>query len=105
VPRSARPPKNWPASQSSGWPAWVEEQLQPAKEDPEADKRIANHRMRIEYEFEGEMAPAMMVPGGKMSMIGGEKSAMMAEAPADNGAGKIPRRSPSRSFKSTKSAG
>jgi uncharacterized protein (DUF1800 family) len=81
-----------------GWPAWVEEQLLPAKEDPEADKRIANHRMRIEYEFEGEMAPAMMVPGGKMSMMGGEKSAMMAAVPADTEGGEKPKENPKQKF-------
>ena len=81
-----------------GWPAWVEEQLKPTQEDPEADNRIANHRMRIEYEFEGEMAPAMMVPGGKMSMMGGEKSAMMAEAPAGGESEKKSKERPKEKF-------
>ena len=33
--------------QKMGWPAWVEEQLNPAKEDADADQRISRHVLRI----------------------------------------------------------
>ena len=59
-----------------GWSAWVEEQLKPdasAKDD--ALKRIASHKLEIEYEHEGMMAPAMMMKA--------EKPAMMAAAAPD----------------------
>jgi len=65
-----------------GWSAWVEEQLKPGSDDVEVEKRIKALRMHIKYEHEGELAPMMMVPGGKMSMLGGEKANMMAAAPA-----------------------
>ncbi|MFM2141655.1 MAG: hypothetical protein RLZZ476_199 [Verrucomicrobiota bacterium] len=62
--------------ESIGWSAWVEEQLKPdaaAKDD--AVKRIAAHKLEIEYEHEGMMAPAMMMKA--------EKPAMMAAAAPD----------------------
>jgi len=67
-----------------GWPAWVEEQLKPGKEDAEADKRIANQKLHIDYEHEGSIDPQMMKPGGKASMMAEGKSMMMGAAPAPN---------------------
>lgn len=81
-----------------GWAAWVEEQLQPGKEDPDADRRIASHRMHIEYEFEGEMAPAMMMPGGAMNRMGGEKPSMMSATPAAEGSDSAPEAKPKKKF-------
>ena len=62
--------------ESIGWSAWVEEQLKPdaaAKDD--AVKRIASHKLEIECEHEGMMAPAMMMKA--------EKPAKMAAAAPD----------------------
>jgi hypothetical protein len=56
--------------ESIGWSAWVEEQLKPdasAKDD--AVKRIASHKLEIEYEHEGMMAPAMMMKAEKPAMM------------------------------------
>lgn len=62
----------------TGWKAWVEEQLHPDDAIPEeGSKRVGSHRMRIKYEFEGETAPQMMIPGGKMGMTDSSKSAVM----------------------------
>jgi uncharacterized protein (DUF1800 family) len=50
-----------------GWPEWVEEQLKPdANYKDDAEKRIASHKLEIEYEHEGMMAPAMMMEGEMM---------------------------------------
>ena len=59
--------------ESIGWSAWVEEQLKPdasAKDD--AVKRLASHKLEIEYEHEGMMAPAMMMKAEKPAMMDAE---------------------------------
>ncbi len=63
-----------------GWSAWVEEQLKPdSTVKDEAEKRIAAHKLEIEYEHEGLMAPAMMMQAGKAgAMMQGGKPEMMA---------------------------
>jgi|UniRef100_UPI0037852AF6 hypothetical protein len=56
-----------------GWSAWVEEQLKTdsfAKGD--AVRRIASHKLEIECEHEGMMAPAMMMQGRKPGMMAAE---------------------------------
>ncbi|MEQ1850077.1 MAG: DUF1800 family protein [Chthoniobacteraceae bacterium] len=54
-----------------GWKGWVEEQLHPDDLTPDEGAK------RIKYEFAGEMAPQMMIPGGKMAMMDGSKNAKM----------------------------
>jgi len=83
-----------------GWESWVEEQLQPEKKDPEVDKRLKTLRMHIKYEHEGELAPMMMVPGGKMSMMSGDKASMMSAAPGPELAAEAkPKERPKKVFK------
>ena len=85
--------------QKMGWPAWVEEQLNPAKEDADADQRISRHELRIKYEHEASIDPQMMKPGMKGNMTGGNKSMMMAAAePAADGNGAKPAQKPKKKF-------
>ena len=65
-----------------GWSAWVEEQLKPESGvKDEAEKRIEAHKLEIEYEHEGLMAPAMMMQAGKAGakMQGGKPEIMVIE--------------------------
>ena len=85
--------------QKMGWPAWVDEQLQPAKEDAEADQRILRHQLRIKYEHEASIDPQMMKPGMKVDMTGRDKSMMMAAAvPAAGGDAAKPEQKPKKKF-------
>ncbi len=83
-----------------GSSVWVVGQLKlDAVAKDEASERIAAHKQHIEYEFEGEMAPAMMMPAGKMNIISGGKAAMMTEAPANSGDEAKPKGKPKHKFK------
>jgi len=82
-----------------GWPAWVEEQLKPGKEDAEADKRIASQKLRIEYEHEASIDPQTLKPGERMNMMGGGKSMMMGAARAPNQDDAAAKKPPKKKYK------